>query len=194
MLKGNRRCTWPRTSWAKPSAPDDRGTRVKGQWRPRNLGVIRPASRRLKCSIHLASKALCMLLSWNLEETKKMHIREPSNQIRRLQLTYILIIFNAFNQHNTKLQIREEYNLFTSKWGGNWGRLLSLGLKFKSTWPPGRGDKGTWPQAKLSWDSRQFSRYVDLKFTPLTEEARQLRTKTKYWLCLPYNSADSSFF
>lgn len=48
--------------------------------------------------------------------------------MRRLHLTYILIIFNVCNQHCTKLNIREEYNPFISMKVGNWGGLFSLGL------------------------------------------------------------------
>lgn len=47
--------------------------------------------------------------------------------MRRLCLTYLLIIFNVFSQQGTKLKIREEHNLFISK-VGNWVGLLSLGL------------------------------------------------------------------
>lgn len=55
-----------------------------------------------------------MLFSWNLEGEKNAN-QTVYYQIRRLYLTYILIIFNVFNQHCTKLKIREECNLFIGK-------------------------------------------------------------------------------
>ena len=73
-------------------------TRWQGQKRPRGLGVTRPAFWKLKCHSHLDSKALCVLLSWNLEEMKKNANQRVYYQIRRLHLTYILITLNVSNQ------------------------------------------------------------------------------------------------
>lgn len=62
---------------------------------------------KTKCHGHLDPKALCVLLSWNLEETNKQKKvnQRVYYQIRRLHLTYILIILNVSNQHCTNLRI-----------------------------------------------------------------------------------------
>lgn len=91
------------------------GTCDKGERKPWDLGVICPTCWRLKWHINLDSKVLWILLGWNLEEMKKKFNQRVYYQIRRLHLTFILIIFNVFNQHGTKLKIREEHNLFICK-------------------------------------------------------------------------------